>query len=136
MKVLGDLNVVLDVLQNREPHVLASADVLSRIVRGEIAGAIAGHGVTTIYYLLSKLADRDRADEAVDWLLDHLEIVPEGTDLLRRARTLDLPDFEDAVVASAAELAGCDRIVTRNLGDFDGSPVTAVTPAELLVDLG
>lgn len=135
MKVLVDLNVVLDVLVNREPHVAASAGVLSRIVHGEIEGAVAGHAVTTIYYLLTKLADREQADEGVDWLLDRLEIVPEGTELFRRARTLDLPDFEDSVVATAAEIAGCDRIVTRNLGDLEGSPVIAMTPAELLVDL-
>jgi hypothetical protein len=43
-----------------------------------------------------------------------------------------MPDFEDSVVAAVAAAAGCDYIVTRNVRDFTGSPVLAVTPAEFL----
>ena len=38
--ILGDLNVLLDVLQKREPHYPASAAVLDAIVQGTVAGAI------------------------------------------------------------------------------------------------
>ncbi len=38
-----------------------------------------------------------------------------------------------AAVASAAEAAGCTRIVTRNLAGFSSSPVAAQTPEELRV---
>jgi predicted nucleic acid-binding protein len=44
-------------------------------------------------------------------------------------------DFEDAVVAAAAESSGCDAIVTRNVRDFRATPVAAVTPEEYLLDL-
>lgn len=64
-----------------------------------------------------------------------MEIVPEGKPKFLQARSLTFSDFEDAVVASAAQLAGCERIVTRNVADFAGSPVPAVTPEELLADL-
>jgi hypothetical protein len=46
------------------------------------------------------------------------------------------PDFEDSVTAAAAELAGCDLIVTRDPKGFRGSPVRALAPeaaAPLLV---
>ena len=135
MKVLLDLNVLLDVLQRREPHYAASAAVLSRIASGEIEGAVPGHAMTTLYYLLFKFAGRERAIEAVDWLLGELEIVPEDRELFLRARGLDMPDFEDAVVAAAAAELGCSRIVTRNLADFEGAPVSAVSPRELDAEL-
>ena len=48
------------------------------------------------------------------------------------ARSPDMPDFEDALVASAASSAGCDLILTRNVEDFAASPVMAVSPAEFL----
>jgi predicted nucleic acid-binding protein len=135
VKVLLDLNVVLDVLQRREPHYAASAAVLSRIAAGEIEGAVPGHALTTLYYVLFKFAGRKRAIEAVDWLLDELEIVPEGRETFLRARSLDMEDFEDAVVAAAAAERGCSRIVTRNVADFEGAPVPAVSPRELDTEL-
>jgi predicted nucleic acid-binding protein len=129
VKVLLDLNVLLDVLQRREPHYAASAAVLSRIAAGEMEGAVPGHALTTLYYVLFRLADRKRAIEAVDWLLAELEIVPEGREVFLRARSLDMDDFEDA------EARGCTRIVTRNVADFEGAPVPAVSPRELDAEL-
>lgn len=133
MKVLVDLNILLDVIQRREPHYAASAEILSRIAAGEIEGAVAGHALTTIYYVVSKFAGRQSANRAVDWILRDLEVVPEGRDLFLRARGLKVDDFEDAVVASAAEKTHCDWIVTRNVDDFVSAPVPAVTPLELSI---
>ena len=52
-----------------------------------------------------------------------------------RARTLAMADFEDAVVASLAEASQCRHVITRNVGDFDRSPVPAITPEEFLASL-
>jgi predicted nucleic acid-binding protein len=71
----------------------------------------------------------------VDWLLRYLEVIPVTRQELLRARALGWPDFEDAVVGATAEAARCHRIVTRNVADFSSSPVLAVTPEELLLDL-
>jgi predicted nucleic acid-binding protein len=131
LKVLLDLNALLDVIQERELHYAASAAVLSRIASGEIEGAVAAHALTTIHYIVAKFSDRERALEAVDWLLGAMEIVPESRETFLRARGLGMGDFEDAVVAAAAEQAGCDQVVTRNVGDFDDSPVPAISPGEL-----
>jgi predicted nucleic acid-binding protein len=135
VNVLVDLNVLLDVIQRREPHYAASAGLLSRIAGGELQGAVAGHALTTIYYVVSRFAGRASADQAVDWILGDLEVVAEGRNLFLRARSLEIEDFEDAVVAAAAEQARSDRIVTRNVDDFEHSPVRAATPLELLAEL-
>lgn len=134
--MLVDLNLLLDVMQRRQPHFPHSAAVLSRVAAGELVGAVPGHAVTTIHYLVSRFESAETADEAVDWILRRFEVVAEGRDTFVRARSLDFRDFEDAVVASAAEQAGCDRIVTRNVDDFRHSPVIAVTPQELETELG
>ena len=135
MKVLVDLNVLLDVVQRREPHYAASAAVLDRIASGEIEGAIPGHALTTVYYLVARFASEAKALQAVDWILDLFEVMPEDRDVFLLARSLPLADFEDAVVAAAAALAGCDRVVTRNVADFRDARPRAVTPAELLVEI-
>ena len=134
-KILVGLNVLLDVIQRREPHYPHSAGVLSRIAAGELDGAVPSHALTTIHYVVSRLDGVDSANRAVDWLLGRLEVIPEGSSTFLRARSLDVDDFEDAVVASAAEQARCHRIVTRNVEDFRNSPVAAVTPRELEAEL-
>lgn len=133
-RILLDLNVLLDVFQRREPHFRSAVQVLNRVAAGELLGCIPGHGVTTIHYLVERMQGTEKADEAVDWLLGKLEVVPETASTFLRARGLGFKDFEDAVAASAAEQAKCDRIVTRNIDDFGNSPVTAVTPVELEAD--
>ncbi len=133
MKWLIDLNVLLDVIQQRLPFFDSSAQVISKTVRGEAAGFIASHELTTIYYIVNRHANRQAADDIVDWLLVHFEIIPQGAEVFKRARQLAFADFEDAAVASAAEAAQCEFIVTRNVVDFTNSPVPAIAPADLLV---
>ncbi|MGA1326617.1 MAG: PIN domain-containing protein [Rubrivivax sp.] len=77
-------------------------------------------------------ADHPSAHAAVDWSLRHLEVAPIGRRELLRARSLNSRDFEDAVVVAAAESAGCQCIITRNVKDFLGSPVVALLPEEYL----
>jgi predicted nucleic acid-binding protein len=136
MKVLVDLNVLLDVIQRREPHYLHSAALLSRVADGALEAAVPGHALTTIHYVVSRYEDTATADLAVDWILSRFQVVPEDRSTFLRARALDLADFEDAVVASAAEVCRCDCIATRNVDDFRGSPVAALTPEELAAELG
>jgi predicted nucleic acid-binding protein len=132
LKLRVDVNVLLDVIQQREPFYAASAEVLSRIVERDATGYLPGHALTTLYYVTKRSAGKERADQVIDLMLATMEIVPEGKPQFLQARSLDFFDFEDAVVASAASSAGCDRIVTRNVADFAGSPVSAVTPEEWL----
>ncbi len=132
MKVLIDLNVLLDVIQRREPHYGPAARVLSLVAEGLIEAVVPGHALTTVHDIVSRFTDADTADAAIDWILTDFEVIGEGTDVMLRARSLGLENFEDAVVAAAAQTASCDAIVTRNVADFRESPVSTVTPAELL----
>jgi predicted nucleic acid-binding protein len=133
MRVMLDLNVLLDVVQRREPFYAASAMVLSRALDGPNLACMPGHALTTLYYIVAKYADPGRAGELIDWILAHLEIVPQDRTQFVRARGLGLDDFEDAALASAAEAAGCELILTRNVADFKASPIPAVTPEEFLL---
>jgi predicted nucleic acid-binding protein len=132
MKVTLDLNVVLDVVQHRQPHYQDSAEVLSRARSGELAAVLPAHAITTLYYVIAKAATATKADETVDWLLTHFEVGAVDKAIVLRARQLSFADFEDAVVAGVAEAARCDYVITRNVADFAGSPVPAITPADFL----
>ncbi|MEA2602539.1 MAG: hypothetical protein QOF89_3531 [Acidobacteriota bacterium] len=133
MKVMLDLNVLLDVVQRREPFYGASAAVLSQAVQGLNVACLPGHGPTTLHYIVAKHAGQEQAGTLVDWILAHLEVVPQDRAQFVRARSLKFKDFEDAALASAAEAAGCELIITRNVADFGSSPVPAITPEEFLL---
>jgi hypothetical protein len=93
---------------------------------------IAGHLVTTFYYVLAKFAGAAAANIAVDGLLADLVVVGADKQILAKARKLPMRDFEDGVVAATADSCACDYVVTRNAPDFTGSPVPAITPADFL----
>ena len=82
---------------------------------------------------MARIPGREQADTLVDWVLVHLEIVPQDRAQFVRARGLRFDDFEDAAVSSAAEAAACELVVTRNVADFGASPNPAVTPEEFLL---
>ena len=132
MKVMLDLNVLLDVIQKRDSHFEASAGVLDLAVRTKIVGCTPAHALTTIHYVVMKYAGQTKADHAIDWILTHTRIAPVSRDQFLRARALPLADFEDAVVAACAISTRCAYIVTRNVGDFSRSPIPALTPEEFL----
>ena len=135
MKVTVDLNVLLDVAQNRQPHYHASEEVLHRARLGEFAAVLPGHALTTLHYILEKYAGTNLANETVDGLLADFAVHPVDKANFQRARQLPLKDFEDAVVAVVAEATGSDYIVTRNVPDFEGSSIPAITPIEFLEHL-
>ena len=136
MKVLFDLNILMDVMQQREQFYTASATALSRSLNGECQGIVPGHAVTTLHYLLTRYTNKQKADESVDFLLDNFSVVNAETATFRAARQLAMKDFEDAVVAAIAVKAACDLIVTRNITDFKHSPVQALLPEEFQIYKG
>lgn len=135
MRMMLDLNVLLDVAQRREPFYAASARVLSQAITHPNSAFMPGHLLTTLHYVTSRHAGREKANSLVDWLLMRLEIVAQDRSQFVRARGLAFKDFEDAAVATAAEAAGCEVILTRNVADFTASPIRALTPEEFLLDL-
>ena len=135
MKVMVDLNVLLDVAQNRLPHYHASEEVVHRVRRGEFAAVLPGHALTTLHYILEKYSGTALANQTLDGLLADFAIHPVDKANFQRARQLPLSDFADAVVAVTAEVTRSDFIVTRNVADFVGSSVPAITPIDFLEHL-
>jgi len=134
MRLFLDINVVLDVLADREPWAADSAAVMS-LLGDQVEGLIAAHSVTTLYYLTSKSLGHKRAAAALIDLLEHLSITPLDEDILLRALSLGWDDVEDAVQGVSAQRANADYIVTRNPSDFEGASIPVVTPKQLLAVL-
>jgi hypothetical protein len=102
---------------------------------GALEGVCPAHGLTTLYYIVRKLATKQDAEAAMDRVLDHFRIGNLDAAGWREARSLPTDDFEDATVATVAKASGSDFIITRDVGDFDRSPIPAISPADFLVKL-
>ena len=135
MRWLVDVNVILDVLADREPWAEHSARVLELVESGRAEGVVAAHTVTTLHYLVARHGGRELATTSVRKLLRVFGVVPVDEDRLLHALDLDLGDFEDAVQAACAEKIRADVLVTRNADDFAGVGVEVLSPVELLAGM-
>jgi predicted nucleic acid-binding protein len=131
-QALVDTNVVLDVLLDRQPHVAGSAAVWAAIETGSSKGFLAAHAITTIHYLVRKEHGLARARRTISAILQVFDVATVDGAVLQEALRFALADFEDSVTAAAAQLAGCDFIVTRDPKGFRGSPIRPLTPEAFL----
>jgi predicted nucleic acid-binding protein len=131
-RALIDLNVILDVLQRREPFYATSARVLACAEEGLIVGWIAAHSVTTLFYLIARHQSAERARVVIGELLSLLSVAAVDQAVIEQALTLPYADSEDAVQMVAAIQAGAQYLVTRDLQNYRAGPLPAIQPAELL----
>ena len=132
MKVLLDTNVIIDFYEEREPFLEAAERVLLLCAEEKCTGMVSASAVTDIYFLLSKSLGKTTALDCIKKLLGFLEVAEVGGPDLYKAAAAKMPDFEDAVVAFSAKRAKAERIITRNLRDFEGAPVPAIAPDDFL----
>lgn len=131
MRVLLDLNVILDVLLNRAPWVTDSAATWDAHRAGEVVAHVAAFAVPTLFYVMRRQSDLSRAHEGVRICLESLEIAPVGRSTLQLARRQAGSDYEDNLQIACAVEAGLDAIVSRDLTGFAQSPIPVLTPADL-----
>ena len=134
MKVLFDINVVLDIVGRRLPFYEDSKAAFLKTIERGAKPMLALHAYPTLYYLLGCPETQAARDAAMEWIFDEFEAASEGPVELSAARSYEMNDFEDALVAAAASSAGCDYIITRNVKDFKGSPVRVESPTDFLID--
>lgn len=135
MRVLFDLNIILDVLLNRAPWVTDSAAVWDAHRGGEIVAQVAAFAVPTVFYVLRRQGDLQRAHDGVRICLESLEVAPVERSTLELARQQPGSDFEDNLQIACAVEAGLDVIVSRDPAGFAHSPIPVWTPAQLLQQL-
>ena len=133
LRVLFDLNVVLDVLARRQPHYADAARLWAYVESGQMEGILAAHSVTTLFYLLRRHLGLPQAKVALHDVMQVFRVAAVDQAVIQAALILDWNDFEDAVQATAAKTAGAAYLVTRNEVDFAGGPIPAVHPANFPV---
>jgi len=132
LKILIDINVILDVLLNRTAFVEESARVMGMVERGIIEGYLCATTLTTLDYLMTKASDKATARVGVRRLLTLFQIAKVNAAVLEMAIDSGFDDFEDAVQYHAGVIRGIDGLVTRNPRDYRGADLPVYLPGELL----
>lgn len=133
MKALVDTCVIVDVLQDREPFSSDARKIFLAIANKRLDGLLTAKASTDIYYLTHKYTHSDKESKRILNTLFGLFELLDTTGLdCRKAISSEISDFEDAVMVESAIRAEVDCIVTRNLKDFEKSPVPVYAPADFL----
>ena len=135
MTLLLDLDVILDLILDREPYSAPAAELLGMIETRPGSAFIAWHSISNFVYLSARRHGRKTSKQFIVDLCRFVAVAKTDTESLRYAAGLAMSDFEDAMQVAAAAACGADVIVTRNLRDYRRSPIRAAAPGDVLPEL-
>lgn len=136
MLVLIDTNIILDILEKREPFYGPSNDVLSLCASKKINGCIALHSISNIFYILRKHYSAENRRQLLLGILNFLQIANANHEHVQHAlERNDFSDFEDCLQDECAAQNNANYIITRNIDDFSNSTIPAITPSDFLAML-
>lgn len=130
-KVFLDTNVVVDLLDKREPFCEDAVRLFTLAYKKKVELFISALTYSTAAYLLRK-----HGKEEVRLLLGNLrrlsEVAKIGESEVDDALSSAFEDFEDALQYYSAVSKKVDVIVTRNQKDFANSKIPVLSPNEFL----
>ena len=130
--ILLDTDVLIDVALDRRPHSGPASELLDQVEHGAESAYIAWHSVSNLYYLVAPSRGGVDTRDFILQLTRFVAVATTDTEAIRYAAELPMPDFEDAMQVAAARACGARHIVTRNVTDYERSPIRAVSPREAL----
>jgi len=133
--ILIDLNILLDVLQKREPFYEASANLLASVEIGRVKGYVTAHSITTLFYLIQKNRGISEARAMITNLLQFIRVAPVDQATIEQALNLDYADFEDALQMMVAVQCKMNYLVTRNVKDYQPELLPVMQPVDFLATL-
>jgi predicted nucleic acid-binding protein len=137
MRVLLDTNIIVDVLQQREPWRQDGEAIFIAAAMNQITACVTAKQIADIHYMTKKLfkgqAHIDHlAKQVIGKLMTFMELEDTSAADCQAAMGINNNDFEDAMLMACAARETMDYIVTRNVTHFKGSAVPVVTPADFV----
>ncbi len=133
--ILLDTDVLIDVALDRHPHSEPAFELLELIERGVENASIAWHTISNLYYIVRPNLGDVTTRQFIRELTDFVYVAETDTESIRFANRLPMDDFEDAMQVAAAQACNAQFIVTRNIRDYEQSPIPAMTPQRSLEQL-
>lgn len=131
-RIFVDTNVFLDVLQQREPFCIHSANVLNLGATGRLVLYTSAMSLVNCLYVMRKVVGYGQALTLVGQLRQYVHVSPVCEEEFDKALTGTPDDLEDAVQYHSALKAGCAAIITRDANGFRFARIPVYTPQEFL----
>ena len=134
MKVFLDTNIVIDLLDKREPFYIDAVELFTLAYKKKITLFVSPMTYATASYLLRK-----HGKEGMRKLLSNFrqlsQITTADEKVVDAALASSFEDYEDALQYYSALTRNVDVIVTRNKKDFTSANIPILLPKELLEQL-
>lgn len=132
MKLFLDTNIVLDLLQYREPWVHDTLVLFQLAKEKRVELIVTDLTFVNVVYIAGKNVDKKKLNETLIGLKKYLTIVPIGDACIEQALSGDYADFEDAVQCFAAKREKVDYILSRDEKGFNMSEIPVMNVTEFL----
>lgn len=135
-KVFLDTNVLIDVLERREPFVTESANVVALGAYGMVQLYTSVLSLANCLYITRRTLGKADALPAIRMLREYVGVSPMGEQEFDLAFASDVADNEDLLQYYSAVSEGCEVLVTRNEKHFpkDGT-LSVMSPEAFLKSL-
>jgi len=132
MRVIVDINVIMDWLFKRKGHEFA-VKVVDLCANKKVDGFVCAHEVTILSYFLEKeVKDWEQSIKVLSKVMKIFSVLDLNSDILSRALNSDIKDYEDAIIEQSALANECDLIITANIKDFEKGKVQSIISKEFL----
>ena len=133
MNLLIDSNIILDMVQRREPFSANFKEIIADCIKQKYQGFVSAHSLCDIYYILRKDLSVIQRLKLVEMFCQFFTVIPEkSNDFIAVVQNPNTEDLEDGLQIQCATKSGLDYIVTRNIDDFKNSSVPAILPSDFL----
>ena len=129
MKILIDTNIILDLIQSREPFSENASKIINSCVKKENEGYISAHSLSDIFFILRKDKTVEERKALILNLCSFFIVIPEDKNFYTAVcQNNDWNDLEDGLQMKCADFENLDYIVTRDAGkSFNNSPVKVIS---------
>jgi predicted nucleic acid-binding protein len=117
-KVFIDTDIILDLVQEREPHSKFATILFSMIEKGVVKGHVSSLIFANIYYILRKRKSSKFAIGVLRKLKAILRVLPVNEKIIELALSSNFNDFEDAIQYYTALENNIQYLITRNKKDY------------------
>ena len=131
MKILLDTNIIVDIISRRNGYE-KSLELLKYCEDKKFNGFITTTTITDIMYILRKYSPQLLRNAMIN-LMKILETAEVSRNDIHLSFLSDMSDFEDGVQAYCGFRYEVEYIITKNLSDFEYSPIKAISPKDFLL---
>ncbi len=134
MKILIDTNIILDLIQSREPFSENASKIINSCVKKENEGYISAHSLSDIFFILRKDKTVEERKALILNLCSFFTVIPEDKNFYTAVcQNNNWNDLEDGLQMKCADFEKLDYIVTRDAGKgFNDSPVKVISAEDFL----